>query len=155
MKENTQSEEFMMNKNDETFFATLQQKLQQDLPEPPAQLDSFIKAAARQQLKKKKTTQNKQFILWSCGIAAAFAVSFSCLYFYGMQEPVTDNVTPVERATAVLPAASQNIAQTTTDLTAPESAWADFFTEISDLSSEINETDMEVSVVAAYTAFDF
>ena len=149
MKEKTQSEDYMMNENDEKMLAVMQQCLHRDLPEPPPQVDSFIKAAARQQLKKNKVSQHKQFMLWSCGIAVAFAVSFSFLYFSGIQQPAAPVSAADNRSTAPMTAQNEK------NPGLPELAWEDVLTEISELSGEINETDMEVSVVAAYTAFDF
>ena len=155
MKEKTQSEEFMMNENDEKFFTALQQNLQQDLPEPPKQLDSFIKSAARKRLKEKKTSQNKQFIFWSCGIAAAFAFSFSFLFLSSTQEPVTENGIAISQNTgsSTTNTTQNQVADAPKNLPAQELGWADVMLEIADLSTEINEADMDVSFVTAYSSF--
>lgn len=155
MKEKTQSEEYMMNRNDENFFAALQQSLRQDQPEPPAQIDSFIRAAARQQLKKRKNAQNKQFIFWSCGVAAAFAVTFSFLYFSNLQEPEaeTGNAIAPKTVSSTANNASTQVADAKKTQAAQEPDWADVMLEITDLSTEINDADMDVSFVAAYPSF--
>ncbi len=155
MKEKTQSEEYKLNENDEKMIAAMQRQLHLDLPEPPPQIDSFIKAAARRQLKKRKVSQNKQFMLWSCGIAATFAVSFSFLYFNGIQQPDAPVVTADNHSTAAAPAGGAAIALTEKEPAIQELAWEDVLTEISELSGEINEADLDVSIVAAYTAYDF
>lgn len=155
MEEKKLPDEYMMNENDEKFFASVQMCLRQDLPEPPAQVDSFIKAAARQQLKKKKEHQNKKFIFWSCGIAAAFALSFSFLFFSGTQEPAEENRNAFYKMTASSTAdiTSNKVAVTSETLPAQEPGWTDVMLEIADLSTEISEADMDVSFVAAYSAF--
>lgn len=156
MEEKRQAEEYIMNENDEKFFVSMQQCLRQELPEPPAQVDSFIKAAARQQLKKRKELQNKKFIFWSCGVAAAFAVSLSILYFTALQPvPVTDGSAELVKNTPATPAVrTTGVAQNNKESDSQEPEWADVFTELTALSSEINEADMDVSFVSTYASFE-
>ncbi|MBO5959358.1 MAG: hypothetical protein J6Q65_04475, partial [Lentisphaeria bacterium] len=67
----------------EKTFSILQKSLKEQTAEPPAMVDSSIKAAARQRLKKEYQAGKLRFIAWFTGAAAVFAVTFSALYFTG------------------------------------------------------------------------
>ncbi|MBO5681638.1 MAG: hypothetical protein J6T08_07995, partial [Lentisphaeria bacterium] len=70
-------EQQMLSKQDETFMQDLKAELKHSAAVPSAQIDSFIMAAARQNLKKNQRAQKKRILFWSGSIAAAFAISFS------------------------------------------------------------------------------
>lgn len=148
------SEEDMLSSGEMKFFESLKQNLQQNTPEPPEKIDSFIKAAARQRLKKQSKKSKTYFIFWSTGIAAVFAFSFSFMYISSTQpaSPEGPVATTTNQASATTPAAtSVQTAAAETDTEITDLAWNNMMLELNDFSSELNDTDMEV---AAFSTWD-
>lgn len=134
-------------------FETLKQCLHTHTPEPPTQIDSFIKAAARQHQKKQQQNHKKRLIFWSTGIAAAFAVSFSCLYLHTSRDANPEMpAIMAQKSNAKSP--QQTFLASTTDADPAaeisELGWNDVMLELSDLSDELNDADMEVAAFSAW-----
>lgn len=148
------SEDDMLSSSEMKLFESLKQNLKQNTPEPPKKVDSFIKAAARQRLKKQNKKNKTYFIFWSTGIAAVFAFSFSFMYFNSTlpTNPAAAVPTTAKQASAATPAAtSVRTAAAETDTEITDLAWNDMMLELNDFSSELNDTDMEV---AAFSTWD-
>lgn len=140
----------MMDNADEQFLQSLKQGLQQTA-EPPAQIDSFIKAAARQRLKKNSRTQKKLIFFWSGSIAAALAVSFSFIYFTSVQEGTPGAEYDFQQIATTQDFSAQSIANNKiTNNEQTNIAWTDVLTEISELSSDFNEADLDIAAVSAW-----
>lgn len=147
------SEEDMLSSGEMKFFESLKQNLQQNTPEPPEKIDSFIKAAARQRLKKQSKKSKTYFIFWSTGIAAVFAFSFSFMYINSTQQisPAAPVATAKQASAATPAATSVQTAAAETDTEITDLAWNDVMLELNDFSSDLNDTDMEV---AAFSTWD-
>lgn len=151
MKNEEKTDLNMLDINDAMMFESLRASLKQDSPEPPEQLDSFIKAAARQQIKNRQKKHKTFFVFISSGIAAAFAVSFSVLFLNPPQH--TDPAFPADQYSVVV---SQFDSSTTAIYAAAndagfiDPAWSDVLSQINDFSSDLNETDMEAAALSAW-----
>lgn len=140
----------MMDNADEQFLQSLKQGLQQTA-EPPAQIDSFIKAAARQRLKKNSRTQKKLIFFWSGSIAAALAVSFSFIYFTSVQQGTPGAEYDFQQIATTQNFSAKSIANNKiTNNEQTNIAWTDVLTEISELSSDFNEADLDIAAVSAW-----
>ena len=153
MKNETKNEmeQQMLSKQDETFMRDLKAELKHSAAVPSAQIDSFIMAAARQNLKKNQRAQKKRILFWSGSIAAAFAISFSILCFTTMQEqsPVASNTLQLTGETNRF-SADRLANNTVTTSDQSNLAWTDVLTEISDLSDDFNEVDLDIAAVSAW-----
>lgn len=134
----------------ELTFDLLQKNLKSGSAEPPPQVDAFIKAAAKTRAKRLQRNSSRRFILWFSSAAAVFAFSFSILWLNSLQTAAPGEASPVPMKTA---GTQQTAAQTpvmTAAHTASDLDWTDVFSEMSDLSGELNSTENYVAAIADY-----
>lgn len=151
MTKEQEENKMQMTEQNDAFFTSVKQSLQQDAVQPPAQLDSFIKAAARQRAKKLQNRTKKYLLFWSSSIAAAFAVSFSAFYLTSLQTADHTNASPAAPQDLV----SGNVSSTQQVANNNETGMSDFalldvLIQIDTLSDELNDTDMEVTAISAW-----
>ncbi len=115
-----------------------------DMPEPPAHLDTFIKAAARTAASKKPRPAAHQILCWLAGTAAVFAVSFCVL-----QQNDTGPDTPAQNSGGI---AELAVSATDWDMT-------DFNLELvmleSDLAADAENFDSEFAYTQSQLNMDY